>query len=173
MHQGPGTPTAVLDAEEHRVASSPVHRSGARHPVLGWSSLVTRLIGALAVLVVGIVHVQAYGGPYAAVPTIGELFIVNFIAATAIGVALLLPLERLLGRWANLAVVLVTSAGVALAAVSLAMLIISERGTLFGFHEPGYDPQAISRSRFAEIVAIALLGASLALRAARSARPRW
>ena len=144
-----------------------------RHPVLGWSSLVTRLIGALAVLVVGIVHLQAYGGPYAAVPTIGELFIVNFIAATAIGVALLLPLERLLGRWANVAVVLVTSAGVALAAGSLAMLIISERGTLFGFHEPGYDPQAIWRSRFAEIVAIALLGASLALRAARSARPRW
>ena len=65
------------------------------------------------------------------------------------------------------AVVLVTAAGIGLAAVSLAMLIISEHGTLFGFHEPGYDPTAISRSRFAEIVAIALL-----TRLARAARAR-
>ena len=44
------------------------------------------------------------------------------------------------------------------------MLTVNEHGTLFGFHEPGYDPTAISRSRVAEIVAAVLLTVSLALR---------
>jgi len=101
------------------------------------------------------------------------LFLVNFAAAMAIGVSLLSPLEHLAGRRGSAAVVLVTAAGIGLAAVSLTMLIVSEHGTLFGFHEPGYDPTAISRSRLAEIVAIALLTASLALRALARRRPRW
>ena len=52
---------------------------------------------------------------------------------------------------APVAVVLVTTAGIALALVSLLMLVLAERGTLFGFHEPG-RPTAIWRSRVAEIV---------------------
>ena len=68
---------------------------------------------------------------------------------------------------------LVTIAGIGLAAGSLAMLIVSEHGILFGFHEPGYDPQAISRSRVAEIATIGLLTASLTLRSLTRARPRW
>ena len=90
-------------------------------------------------------------------------------AATAIGVALLLPLERLAGRWATLAVVLVTSAGVGLAAVSLAMLIVQRARNPVRLPRTGLRPAGDLSIPFAEIVAIALLGASLALRAARSA----
>ncbi len=150
---------------------SPSHRP--RHDAGGWVSLVTRVLGAIAVFAIGIVHIEAYSGPYSAVPTIGELFIANFVAATAIGVALILPTERLVGRWGGVVVGLATLAGIALAAGSLVMLIISEHGTLFGFHEPGYDPEAISRSRVAEVVAVGLLGTSLVLRRLSRARPRW
>ncbi len=136
-------------------------------------SLVTRILGALAVVAVGIVHIEAYSGPYSAVPTIGELFVVNFLAATVIGGALIFPLERLAGRWGGVAVALATVAGIALAAGSLVMLIISEHGTLFGFHEPGYDPVAISRSRIAEVVAVCLLGISPVVRRLSRSRPRW
>jgi hypothetical protein len=90
-----------------------------------------------------------------------------------IGVALLAPLEHLLGRHSSVAVVLVTMAGIGVAVVSLLMLIVAERGTLFGFHEPGYDPAAIWRSRLAEIVAACLLTASLALRPPAPSTPRW
>ena len=157
-----------------RVAYAPAEPMPlSHHSVLGWASLLTRLVGAVAVLLIGVVHLQAYSGPYGGVPTIGVLFLVNFAAAMAIGMSLLSPLERLAGRRGSAAVVLVTAAGIGLAAVSLAMLIVSEHGTLFGFHEPGYDPTAISRSRIAEIVAIVLLTASLALRALARRRPRW
>jgi hypothetical protein len=162
-----------------RTAFAPANPTPLSHySVLGWASLFTRLVGAVAVIVIGVVHLQAYSGPYGAVPTIGVLFLVNFAAAMAIGISLLSPLDHLAGRRGGAhqgasAVVLVTAAGIGLAAVSLAMLIVSEHGTLFGFHEPGYDPTAISRSRLAEIFAIALLTASLALRAVARRRPRW
>jgi hypothetical protein len=131
------------------------------------------LAGAVAILVVGVVHLQAYGGPYSAVPTIGALFLLNFAAATSIGGALLLPVERLAGRWGGAVLALVSVGGIGLAAASLAMLIVAERGTLFGFHEPGYDPEAISISRVADIATVGLLTASLALRWPAKARPRW
>jgi hypothetical protein len=167
-------PTALLDSTQHHGEPPAAVRSAPlRHAVLGWASLLTRLLGALAVVVIGAVHLQAYNGPYAAVPTIGVLFLVNFAAATAIGVTLLLPLEHLSGRWAGVTVALVTAAGIGLAAVSLAMLVVSQHGTLFGFHEPGYDPTAISRSRAAEIVALGLLTSSLALRLLTKRRVRW
>ena len=139
-----------------------------------WGWLIGRVLGAVAVLVVGVVHLQQYRGPYAAIPTIGTLFLVNFAAAMAIGAALLLPIEHLTGRWASRAVALVTSSGIVLAAVSFVMLWISERRPLFGFQEPGYDPTAIAVSRSAEIAAVVLLAGSLVGRfGGASPRRRW
>lgn len=139
-----------------------------------WGWLVPRGLGAMAVLAVGAIHLDQYYGPYAAIPTIGTLFVVNFVVATAIGVALLAPLEHIAGRWASAAVFLVTTAGIALAAGSLVLLAISERTPLFGFQEPGYDPAAIALSRQTEIAAVALLGASLVARfATRTPKLRW
>lgn len=59
--------------------------------------LAARGLGALATLAVGAVHLQQYFKLYSAVPTIGTLFVLNFVGATVIGVALLAPLERLAG----------------------------------------------------------------------------
>jgi len=168
------TPTATIEAEQGDVAPVPSDTTGGRSAgIVGWGSLLARLLGALAVIVIGVIHLDAYGGPYSAVPTIGTLFVVNVVAAAAIGLALLLPLERVLGRLGGLILVLVTVAGIALAAGTLVMLVISEHGTLFGFHEPGYDPTAISRSRVAEVAAVGLLTVSLVLRPLARTRPRW
>jgi hypothetical protein len=136
--------------------------------------LVARFAGALAVLGVGIVHLDQYLGPYADIPTIGSLFIANFVGALTIAGALLAPLEHLCRRRAALVVAAVAGAGIALCAGSFVMLLISERGSLFGFHEPGYDPTAIALSRKLEVAAVVLLGVALAARfAPRSAQRRW
>ena len=59
-------------------------------------------------------------------PTIGVLFLANVAAATAIGITLLLPIERLGGRWGGVAVVLVGRGRDRLGRRSLAMLIVAE-----------------------------------------------
>jgi hypothetical protein len=141
---------------------------------LHWGWLVPRMLGALAVLLVGVVHLQQYLDSYSAIPTIGTLFLVNFGAAVVIAAALLAPLEHFTGRWAAVIVASVTAAGIALCAGSFVMLLISERTPLFGFQEPGYDPTAIALARDAEIAAVVLLGASLLARfATRGPKARW
>jgi hypothetical protein len=139
-----------------------------------WGWLVPRFLGALAVLVVGVVHLQQYLDSYSAIPTIGKLFLVNFVAAVGLSVALLAPLEHLAGRRAGVAVALVTAAGIALCAGSLVLLMISERTPLFGFQEPGYDPTAIALARGTELAAVVLLATSLVVRFATSgSKFRW
>jgi hypothetical protein len=166
--------TAPVASTSHEPEPQTIHTGRSTlERVAGWGSLITRLLGATSVIVIGVIHLAAYGGPYAAVPTIGPLFLVNFFAAAAIGLALLIPLERLLGRWGGAAVVIASVGGIVLAAGTLVMLVISEHGTLFGFSEPGYDPDAISRSRVAEVVSVVLLTISLAVRAGAKSRPRW
>ena len=59
--------------------------------------LATRVLGAAAVLAVGAIHLHEYNQIYSAIPTIGTLFVLNFAGATAIGLGLLAPLERLVG----------------------------------------------------------------------------
>ena len=139
-----------------------------------WGWLAPRCLGALAVLAAGAVHLQQYFGPYAAIPTIGTLFLVNFAAAAVISVALLAPLEHGTGRWAGAAVALVTIGGIALSAGSFVLLLISEHTPLFGFQEPGYDPTAIAVFRSTEVAAVVLLGASLVARfATKAPKRRW
>jgi hypothetical protein len=148
--------------------------AAAVRPRLSWGWLVPRFLGAIAVIVSGIVHLETYFGPYREIPTIGQLFIVNFVAATLIGLVLLAPIEHLAGRWAGAAVALVTAAGIALTAGSFVMLMISERTPLFGFQEPGYDPAAITLSRQTEVAAVVLLGISLIARfATKTPKHRW
>jgi hypothetical protein len=120
--------------------------------------LAVRVLGALSVLAVGGVHIQQYSTLYSDIPTIGTLFVLNFLGATAIGLGLLSPVERLLGHWGGLALALLSLGGIGLAATSFVFLLISERTPLFGFMEPGYDPQAILFSRAAEVAAVLLLG---------------
>ena len=129
--------------------------------VLEWSA---RVLGALALLAVGAVHLQQYRTIYSAIPTIGTLFVLNFAGATAIGLGLLAPVERVPGRLGDAAVALLALGGIGLAATSFVFLFVSERTPLFGFMEPGYDPTAIMAARIAEIATVLLLGAFLVLR---------
>jgi hypothetical protein len=141
-----------------------------------WSRLWlgARVLGALSLLAVGAVHLQQYFYLYSAIPTIGTLFVLNFLGATAIGLGLLAPVERLLGRWGGPALAFLTLAGIALAATAFVFLLISERTPLFGFMEPGYDPQAIMFSRISEVVTVVLLGSYGAARVlTRGSAGRW
>src|SRR5690242_15622547 len=88
VNGGPGTETEAV-----RV---PVQGARARSR-RGTIWLALRALGALAVLAVGAVHLQQYLWLYSAIPTIGTLFILNFAGATAVGIGLLAPVERVLG----------------------------------------------------------------------------
>jgi hypothetical protein len=107
---------------------------------------------------VGIDHIeQYYVDFYSVIPTIGTLFALNFASATAVALGLMAPLARLAGRWATAALALLAISGIGIAAGSLAGLLISENGGLFGFMEHGYR-EAIVVSIVLEVATIVLLG---------------
>jgi hypothetical protein len=115
-------------------------RGGAEEDVIPASLRPMRYLGALALFAVGAVHLQQYlGADYQAIPTIGSLFLLNAIGAAVVGIALLLPVERLMdGRWAQGVVGTLALSAVAIAVGSLVALFISESTSLFGFTEAGY-----------------------------------
>ena len=131
--------------------------------------LASRVLGALSLLTVGAVHLQQYFELYSSIPTIGTLFVLNFVGATIVGLGLLAPVERLLGRLGGAVLALLTLVGMIQAATAFVFLFISERTPLFGFMEPGYDPQAILASRITEGATVVLLGAFLVARFVRRA----
>jgi hypothetical protein len=147
-------------------------RPTAPNPTNGWVWLASRLLGALAVLATGAVHLYEFDHLYSQIPTIGTLFFLNFLGATAIGLGLLAPIERVAGRHREPLLVLLAAAGIALAAVAFAFLLISEQTPLFGFNEPGYDPTGIAAARGAEIATVLFLGAYLVGRLGLKA-PMW
>jgi hypothetical protein len=117
---------------------------------------LTRYAGAAALFAVGADHLDQYVfAHYAAIPTIGTLFALNFASATLVALALVAPVERL-GRRAGRALLdALALAGIGIAAGSLLGLIVSERTGLFGFTEFGY--------RGAIVLAIALDAAAIVL----------
>ena len=136
--------------------------------------LAARVLGALSLLAVGAVHLQQYFELYSDIPTIGTLFVLNFVGATIVGLGLLAPVERLRGPLGGAVLALLTVAGMAQAATAFVFLYISERTPLFGFMEPGYDPEAILASRIAEVATVVFLGAFLVARFLRRAPAvRW
>jgi hypothetical protein len=115
-----------------------------------------RVLGALAVLAVGAVHLEQYFGVhFNVVPIIGPLFVLNFAGAALIALGLLLPLGRL-----HIPLAL---GGMGLAATSFVFFFISERQPLFGFQDYGYRP-AIIIALVAEAAAVVLLGGYLVRR---------
>ena len=140
----------------------------------GWLWLAARLLGALAVLAVGVIHLYEFEHFYSQIPTIGTLFVLNFLGATAIGLGLLAPIEWISSRHANTLLILLALAGIALAAVAFAFLLISQHTPLFGFKEPGYDPTGIDAVRVAEIATVIFLSAFLTGRIGLKApMPHW
>lgn len=114
---------------------------------------VLRVLGALAVLTVGAVHLEQYFGVhFNVVPVIGPLFVLNFAGAALIALGLLLPLGRLH--------ILLALGGMGLAATAFVFFFISEHQPLFGFQDYGYRP-AIIVALAAEAAAVVLLGGYL------------
>jgi hypothetical protein len=133
----------------------------------GHVALAARVLGALSLLAVGVIHLHEYQELYSAIPTIGTLFVLSFIGALVVSAGLLSPVDRLPGRWGDLAVVGLALAGIGQATTQFVFLAISEQRPLFGFQEPGYDPPAILASRIAEVATVAFLAAFLITRATR------
>lgn len=120
-------------------------------------------VGALAVLATGADHLDEYAANnFSTVPTIGTLFLLNFIAATVIGAGLLLPLRRIARRYANQLRALLALSGIGLAGASLVGLWISESSSLFGFTDYGFRATIVV-AIVAESLAIVGLTAYLAL----------
>jgi hypothetical protein len=108
-----------------------------------------RYLGALAVLATGVAHIEQYSvDNYSTVPTIGTLFLLNFIGAVVIAVGLIAALPRTTGRYTDAVRAVLAVGGIGLAVGSLVGLFVSETTGLFGFVEHGY--------RMAIVVAIAV-----------------
>ena len=137
------------------------------------SLTATRTLGAIALLVIGAIHYQQYRyASYSVIPTIGPLFLVNFVTATALGLLLLAPVSSRLGHRGELLHEFAALAGIGVAASGLAALLISEQTILFGFMEHGYR-FVIVLTITSEAAAIAMLTLFLvsARSRARSAGP--
>jgi hypothetical protein len=130
---------------------------GARHRSI--VAQASRYLGALAVLATGIAHIEQYSvDDYSTVPTIGTLFLLNFIAAIVMAVGLIAPIRRVAGRYTDLVRAVLAVGGIGLGILSLAALFVSESSGLFGFVEHGY--------RMAIVVAIAVEAAATVFLAA-------
>jgi hypothetical protein len=106
--------------------------------------LALRVLGALLLLFVGADHYYQYSvEDYSVLPTIGTLFLLNFISATAFGLLLLAPLDRMMHRFGRIALQLASLSGFGIAATSLVALLVSEQTKLFGFMESNYRPAIV------------------------------
>jgi hypothetical protein len=121
----------------------------------------SRYLGALAVLATGVAHIEQYSvDSYSTVPTIGTLFLLNFIGAIVIAIALVAPFGRVFGRYTDALRALIAVGGIGLGVLSLAGLFVSEGSGLFGFVEHGYR-MAIVVAIVAEAAAAVFLAAFL------------
>jgi hypothetical protein len=126
------------------------------------SGAILRTLGALTLLAVGAVHLDQYFAVhFQVIPTIGPLFVLNFAAATAMGLLLLVPFERMPGTRRAFGALLALG-GIGLAATSFVFLFLSEHQPLFGFQDYGYRPAVIA-ALVAEAATVVLLGSYLAV----------
>jgi hypothetical protein len=145
--------TTAASPPKHRAWLATEHRSLVTHAL--------RYLGALAVLATGVAHIEQYAvDDYSTVPTIGTLFLLNFIAAVVIAVGLVAPLRRVTGRYTDAVRAVLAVGGIGLAVLSLAALFVSESSGLFGFVEHGYR-MAIVVAIVVEVAATVFLVAFL------------
>lgn len=119
-----------------------------------------RLLAAAFLLIGGVVHYDLWRSGYQAIPTIGPLFLANFVGSIALAVAVMVSRRAI-----------VAFAGIAFATGSLVALVLSRSVGVFGFTETIWTSQAI-KTLATETGAIITLAIALAiqLRAARQAR---
>ena len=143
----------------------------ARDRAEGRGLTVARTLGGLALLVVAGVHLEQYTvAHFSVIPTIGPLFLANFIAAMVVGLFLLLRVGPVSRGIPLLLDALAALAGIGVAAGALVALFISEYVSLFGFMEHGYRTEIVIAIG-AELAAIAALSV-VVVRAAGVVRGR-
>src|SRR5436305_648681 len=108
---------------------------------------LTRSLAAVLLVAGGVIHYHLWEEGYRHIPTIGPLFLLNFIGSVALAAAVLFSRHRLT----------VTVAGIVFAAGSLAALVLSRTVGVFGFTETIWTSQAV-RTLLSEVGAIATLG---------------
>ena len=96
------------------------------------------------------------GRHFSTVPTIGTLFLLNFIAATAVAVGLVLPWGRIASRYADRVRAVLAVSAIGIAASSLIGLWVSESSSLFGFTDYGFRPAIIVAIAAESLVIVAL-----------------
>jgi len=125
-----------------------------RRSIIAWIALY---LGAASLVVSGIDHIQQYYvNDYRTIPTIGPLFLLNFVTAVVVAIGLIAPIGRIAGRYADAIRAVLAVAGIGIAVVSLGALFVSESSGLFGFTENGYR-EAIVVAIASEVAAAVFL----------------
>ena len=118
---------------------------------------IAQAVGAFALFAVGGIHLEQYEvANFSVVPTIGPLFLANFVGATALGLVLLVPLRRGAGRTWLLLDSLAALAGIGLSVSAFVLLLVSEHTPIFGFMEFGYRLEIILALAAEAIATVAL-----------------
>jgi hypothetical protein len=119
---------------------------------------ITRYLGAVSIVLVGVVHAQQYYDAYfSVVPTIGPLFLLSFVGAGVVGAVLFAPVRRLAPRAGDAILALAALGAIGIALGTFAALLISEYRPLFGFMESGYR-LAIVLTLVFDVLTTAFLG---------------
>ena len=123
----------------------------------------TRYLGAVSIVVVGVIHAQQYYDAYFnVVPTIGTLFLLSFIGSGVVGAILVAPVRRLGRRLGDAVLVAAALGAIGIALGSLVALLWSEYSPLFGFMESGYRLAIVLTLVFDSLTTV-LLGVFVAL----------
>jgi len=139
----------------------------AQPPPRGWARIVLRVAGAGLLIATAAIHLDLYLTGYQTIPTIGWLFLLQVIAAFALGLAVLAIPARLV-----LTSRLAAAAGAGFALATLAGYLLSVWIGLFGFTEvrttAGIAAGIVEVAAFAVLATLALTPAPTANIAANS-----
>jgi len=90
----------------------------------GWAARAAGILGAVLVVATGAIHLYLYNDYFSAVPTIGRLFLANFVAGVTLGALLLMRSGWI---WPLL--------GAGYCATTLGAFLVSVHWGLFGYQE--------------------------------------
>ena len=147
-------------------------REHAERPAPGWPTVILRVAGSGLLIATAAIHLDLYLTGYRTIPTIGWLFLLQVIAAFALGLAVLAIPRR--PAAAALASRLAAAVGAGFALATLGGYLLSVWIGLFGFKEvrttAGIVAGLVEVAAFAVLAALALAPAPADRAAAAPAR---